>query len=213
LLLSLIEDTVAVLITQTDDNSINISSTVQQQDTAARAIPPTNLTIAEPIVQKSAFVTENVMKLAVSYSGKERRRVLKITRILQSRLKTAECPHPVFFDQDFQHEICRLNGLSHLLSIYRQAQLVIVFLSPTYTDSRYCSGEWRTIAQRFLSNRKNKEATQVLLIKLGQYDMEQLDLVDSDFSVNGMRMSNEEIANTILRRWEIVEENLKRSSQ
>jgi hypothetical protein len=91
--------------------------------------------------------------------------------------------------------------------------LVIVFLSPTYTDSRYCSGEWRTIAQRFLSNRKNKETTQVLLIKLGKYDMQQLDLVDSDFSVNGMRMSNEEIANTILRRWEIVEENLKRSSQ
>jgi len=209
----LIEDTVAVLIAQTDDNSINVSSTVQQQDPAVPPIPPTTLTTAEPIVQRSAFVTENVMKIAVSYSGKERRRVLKITRILQSRMKTPECPHPVFIDQDFQHEICRLNGLSHLLSIYRQAQLVIVFLSPTYTNSSYCSGEWRTIAQRFLSNRKNKEATQVLLIKLGQYDMEQLDLVNSDFSVNGMRMSNEEIADIILRRWEIVEKNLERSDQ
>jgi hypothetical protein len=161
------------------------------------------------IVQKSAFVTENVMKIAVSYSGKERKRVLNITRILQNRMTTSECPDPVFFDKDFQHEVCRLNGLSHLLGIYRRAQLVIVFLSPTYTDSRYCTGEWRTIAQRFLSNRKNKEATQLLLVKLGQYDMEQLDLVDSDFTVNGMRMSNAEIAELILRRWDIIEKNIE----
>jgi len=162
-----------------------------------------------PIVQKSAFVTENVMKIAVSYSGKERKRVLNITRILQNRMTTSECSDPVFFDKDFQHEVCRLNGLSHLLSIYRRAQLVIVFLSPTYTDSRYCTGEWRTIAQRFLSNRKNKEATQLLLVKLGQYDMEQLDLVDSDFTVNGLRMSNAEIAELILRRWDIIEKNIE----
>jgi hypothetical protein len=91
--------------------------------------------------------------------------------------------------------------------------LVIVFLSPTYTDSRYCSGEWRTIAQRFLSNRKNKEVTQLLLVKLGKYDMEQLDLVDSDFAVDGMRMSNEQIANIIFDRWMIVKENLKDRDQ
>ncbi len=150
------------------------------------------------------------MKIAVSYSSKERKRVLKITQFLKDGMDT---PQSVFFDQDFQHETCRVNGLSHLLSIYRQAQLVIVFLSPTYTDSRYCSGEWRTIAQRFLSNRKNKEATQLLLVKLGQYDMEQLDLVESDFAINGMRMSNEQIANLILQRWEIVEKNLEHSDQ
>ena len=148
------------------------------------------------------------MKVAVSYSGKQRKRVLKITRILQRHMSTPECPHPVFFDQDFQHEICRLNGGNHLLSIYRQAQLVIVFLSPTYADSKYCYDEWRTIANRFLSNPKNKDATQLLLIKLGEYDMEQLGLVDRDFPLNGMRRTNEQIAHIIFQRWEAVEKTL-----
>jgi hypothetical protein len=128
-------------------------------------------------------------------------------------MNESQYPLSLFLDQDFQHETCRLNGLSHLLSIYRRAQLVIVFLSPSYTESKYCSGEWRTISQRFLSNRKNKEATQLLLVKLGKYELEQLDLVENDFAVNGMRMSNEQIADIIFRRWRIVEENLKRSDQ
>lgn len=153
------------------------------------------------------------MKVAVSYSSRQRKRVLKIVRILQERMKTPECPQPVFFDQDFQHEICRLNGGNHLLSIYRQAQLVIVFLSPTYADSKYCCDEWRTIANRFLSDPKNKEATQLLLIKLGKYDMEQLGLVDRDFALNGIRRTNEEIAEIIFRRWESVEKKLQVNDQ
>ena len=153
------------------------------------------------------------MKVAVSYSGKQRKRVIKITRILQRLMTTPECPHPIFLDQDFQHEICRLNGGNHLLSIYRQAQLVIVFLSPTYADSKYCYDEWRVIADRFLSNPKNKEATQLLLIKLGEYDMKELGLVDRDFPLNGMRRNNEDIAKIIFQRWEIIEKNLKGSGQ
>jgi hypothetical protein len=172
---------------------------------------PSIPTTAAPTIRKSAFVTENVMKIAVSYSSKDRERVLLITQILKKELTTDECRHPVFFDRDFQHEVCRINGLSHLLSIYRQAQLVIVFLSPTYSNSRYCSGEWRTIAQRFLTTRENKEATQLLLIKLGEYEMEQLDLVASDFPINGTHFNNEEIAKLILQRWECVEENLKQN--
>ncbi|CAF3623681.1 unnamed protein product [Rotaria sp. Silwood1] len=168
---------------------------------------------AASTIRQSAFATENVMKIAVSYSGKERKRVFKITRIIQQQMTTPQCSDPVFIDQDYQHETCRLNGLSHLLSIYRQAHMVIVFLSPTYTDSRYCSGEWRTIAQRFLSNRKNKEATQLLLVKLGPYDMNELDLVDSDFPIDGQRLSNEQIADLILRRWKIVEQNLQQRDQ
>ena len=124
-----------------------------------------------------------------------------------------QCPHPVFFDGDFQHEICRLNGQTHLHSIYRQAKMVVVFLSPTYTDSRYCTGEWRTIAQRFLSTMKNKEVTQLLLVKLGEYDMQQLNLVDGDFAVNGERMTNEQIALLIKDRWDCVEASLDRNRQ
>ena len=182
-------------------------------DSTPSVRPPDISSVPISMPQKSAFVTENVMKLAVSYSGNQRKRVLKIVRILQERMKTPECPQPVFFDQDFQHEICRLNGGNHLLSIYQQAQLVIVFLSPTYGDSKYCYDEWRTIANRFLSDPKNKEATQLLLIKLGKYDLEQLGLVDRDFALNGMRRTNEEIAEIIFRRWESVEQNLQGNDQ
>jgi hypothetical protein len=182
-------------------------------DATVSATPSNNPIAAAPTIEKSVFATENVMKIAISYSSKDRKRVLTITRILQQELRTPECPDPVFFDRDFQHEVCRLNGLSHLLSIYRKAQMVIVFLSPTYTDSRYCSGEWRTIAQRFLTIRKNKEATQLLLIKLGEYEMEQLDLVDNDFPINGLRISNDEIAALILRRWQLIEKDLTQNKQ
>jgi hypothetical protein len=151
------------------------------------------------------------MKIAVSYSGKERKRVLKITRILKDHMNASTNPDAVFFDKDFQHEICRLDGLSHLRSIYRQAQLVVVFLSPSYNDSRYCRGEWREIADRFLADTKNREATQLLLIKLGEYDMKKLELVNNDFSLEGLRMSNKDIADTIFRRWEIIEANLNQS--
>ena len=153
------------------------------------------------------------MRIAISYSSRQRRRVLRITRFLQNRMVTPQCPKPVFFDRDFQHEICRLNGQTHLHSIYRQAQLVVVFLSPTYTDSRYCTGEWRTIAQRFLSTMENREATQLLLVKLGQYDMQKMNLTDADFAVNGERMTNEAIAQLIKERWDCIEENLARNRE
>lgn len=153
------------------------------------------------------------MKIAVSYSSRQRKRVVKITRILQELMDEHECPYPIFLYQDFQHEVCRLNGGNHLLSIYRQAQLVIVFLSPAYVNSKYCYDEWRTIADRFLSDPKNKEATQLLLIKLGECEMKKLDLVDRDFALNGMRRTNEDIAKIIFQRWELVEKNLTGSCE
>jgi hypothetical protein len=84
-------------------------------------------TTTAAVAQPSPFVTENVMNIAVSYSGEKRKRVIKITRLLQNDVTTNECPNPVFLDKDFQHEISRLNGLIHLQSIYRRAQLVVVF--------------------------------------------------------------------------------------
>lgn len=157
----------------------------------------------------SSFVTENVMKIALSYSSEKRKRVVNIARILKNRTTSPECPHPVFFDIDFQHEVCRLNGVSHLQSIYRKAHLVVVFLSPSYHQSKFCNAEWRTITQRFLFDQHNQNEAQLLLVKLGNCDMERLGLTDADFPVNGLRMSNTDIADIICRRSELVERSLE----
>jgi hypothetical protein len=49
-------------------------------------------------------------------------------------------------------------------------------------------------------------------VKLGQYDMEQLGLVDGDFYIDGLRKSNEEIAELIKLRWELVEKSLQQNN-
>lgn len=180
-------------------------------DLSVSAVPQSQITDAS-IENRSAFVTENPMKIAISYSGKERKRVLRITRIIQDRLKTPECPDPVFIDQDYQHEICQVNGHNYVCAIYDRAHLVAVFLSPTYHESTHCTGEYRTIVDRFITNTKFKNIKQLLLIKLGEYD-KTLGLSTRDFPVDGTRRSNKDIAEIILKRWNAVEKHLAQANE
>ncbi|CAF4480365.1 unnamed protein product [Rotaria socialis] len=206
------DDTASVYAESTDDdddNSLSSSNSSVPEIGETTPVTTANTTTTNPIKQNSPFVTENVMKIALSYSSEKRKRVLNIARILKSHVTSPNCPHPVFFDMDFQHEVCRLNGVNHLQSIYRNAHLVVVFLSPSYHKSNYCNSEWRTIIQRFLFDGENRDYTQLLLVKLGDYDMNRLGLVESDFPVNGLRMSNAKIAELISRRSELVEKDLE----
>lgn len=184
----MLDDTAAILISSNDTSN-------------------TPIPVDESPVKKYGFITESQMSIAISYSGRERKRVFKITQFLKKQMKPNHGDYSVFFDQDFQHEICRLNGQHHLHKIYQNAKMVVVFLSPTYTDSRYCTGEWRTIIDRFVTTPDNSEEKQLLLIKLGDYDHKKLDLKATDFSLNGMRKSNEQIAETIFKRWEAIQKN------
>ncbi len=163
----------------------------------------------ESPTRPSPFVTENVMKIAISYSSEHRERVLDITRILKPKVTTDECPHPVFLDSEFQHEICRLNGTNYLQNIYGQARLVVVFLSPSYPESGFCRGEWRAIIDRFLNcGNKDRQDEQLLLVKLGEYDMKALNLTADDFPLDGLRLDNEKVAEIIAQRSNLVEQLL-----
>lgn len=168
----------------------------------------------EPTTGQSPFVTENIMRIAVSYSSEHREQVLDITRILKNKVITDDCPYPVFLDRDFQHEICRVNGLSYLQRIYRKARLVVVFLSPSYPESGFCRGEWRAIVERFLLCRnQDRQDEQLLLVKLGEYDMKVLNLTSEDFPVDGLIFNNEQIADIIEQRLKLVEELLKQNDK
>ncbi|UJR20142.1 hypothetical protein I4U23_023274 [Adineta vaga] len=190
----------------------NSNSTGLIRDPLVTPLISESSTPSTPVDSNSAFVTENPMKIAISYSGKERKRVLNITRIVQGRLKTPDCPEPVFIDQDYQHEVCQVNGHNYVCAIYDQAHLVVVFLSPSYQDSTHCTGEWRTIVDRFITDTRYKNVKQLLLIKLGDYDAKTLGLSKRDFPLDGTRITNTDIAEIILNRWDAVEKHLAQTN-
>ncbi|CAF1046803.1 unnamed protein product [Adineta steineri] len=162
-----------------------------------------------PIKRAPVCITEEPMKIAISYSSAHRERVYKIYEMVQRKLETLECPHPVFIDRDFQHEICRPNGRQYFCTIYKQAHLVVVFLSSSYTKSDHCMAEWEEIFSRFFPVGMNSDPLQLLFIKVDDYDMDKLGLKRSDYPLDAtLQKDNEVIAEIITKRSNIVEQIL-----
>ncbi|CAF1265054.1 unnamed protein product [Adineta steineri] len=162
-----------------------------------------------PIKRIPVCVTEAPMKIAISYSSAHRERVYKITDMVKENVKTLECPYPVFIDREFQHEICRPNGRQYFCTIYKQAHLVVVFLSSSYTKSVHCMAEWEEIFSRFYPVGMKSDPLQLLFIKVDKYDMEKLGLKDSDYPLDAIQQKNDEVIAEIIRqRWVLVEEKL-----
>ncbi|CAF1499514.1 unnamed protein product [Adineta steineri] len=153
-------------------------------------------------------VTEEPMKIAISYSSAHRELVYKIYEMVQRKVEAPECPHPVFIDRDFQDEICRLDGRRYFSTIYNQAHLVVVFLSSSYIESYHCMMEWREIFNKFTPAGMNNDPLQLLLVKVGDYDMEKLDLKRSDYLLDATRLNDDAIAEIITKRSIIVEQKL-----
>ncbi|CAF1502580.1 unnamed protein product [Adineta steineri] len=153
-------------------------------------------------------VTEAPMKIAISYSSAHRERVYKITDMIKENVKTLECPHPVFIDRDFQHEICRFDGRKYFSTIYKQAHLVVVFLSSSYIESYHCMMEWREIFDKFTPAEMNNDPLQLLLVKVGDYDMEKLDLKRGDYVLDATLLNDDKVADIIKERSNMVEQIL-----
>ncbi|CAF1140282.1 unnamed protein product [Rotaria sordida] len=173
---------------------------------------PSSITVV-PIKRTPVCVTEEPMKIAISYSSDDRERVFEITEKVKDSVKTPECPHPVFIDQDFQHEICRLDGRKYVCTIYNRAHLAVVFLSSSYIESDHCMMEWREIFNKYSPAGKNNDPLQFLFVKLSDYDMEKLDLKESDFPLDATRLNNDKVAEIITKRWVIVEQKLTQNNQ
>ena len=120
--------------------------------------------------------------------------------------RTPDNPFPVFFAPNFQDELCGLNGMEKLLKVYRNASLVVVFLSADYNKSPFCEEEWRTIRTRFIYGKQRKQRSRLLFVKLNKFNAEKLNLVPDDFYIDGLKVNDEEIAGEIIKRWRKVEQ-------
>ena len=143
------------------------------------------------------------MKVAVSYAGVTDDRVKAISQLIHEDLQTPNSPSPVFYAPKLQDEIAGLNGMEKLLHVYRQASLVVVFLSTAYHQSPYCMEEWRTIKNRFMYEQKD-HSERLLFVKLSDYDPKELSLVASDFYIDGLRYNDREVADWIITRFRKV---------
>lgn len=141
------------------------------------------------------------MKVALSYSGETEDRVGAISRIIQNDLHTPQSPNSVFYVPDFQDELTGLDGMQKLLKIYRNASLVVVFLSTNYSKSPFCIEEWRSIKERFMYGEGRNQLERLFFVKLTDFDAQELNLVSDDFYIDGLNMDNQQIADQILSRW------------
>ncbi|CAF1150981.1 unnamed protein product [Adineta steineri] len=197
-----------------DCSSISIESRENQSDPTesvneqALTRPVTPATLPSSPISSQArfnFVTENPMKVAVSYAGETESRVTVISKLIHDKLSTPESPFPVFYAPNFQDELAGFNGMKKLLKIYRKASLVVVFLSTTYHTSPFCEEEWRTIRNRFIYAEKEEERKRLLFVKLTDYNAEELNLVSDDFYIDGLKMNDQQVADLIVSRWRKLE--------
>ena len=146
------------------------------------------------------------MRVAISYHGETNDRVKAISQMVHDNITTLEFPDPVFYAPNFQTEIAVFDGIKTLQRIYQQAELVVVFLSNTYHNSRFCYHEWRAIKDRFFVGCDDQEPERLLLVRLGDFNARELSLFADDFYIDGTAMNDEVIAEIIVSRWRQVEQ-------
>ena len=74
-------------------------------------------------------------RVAFSYAGERRPYVAEVARILAKQFSEAE----IFYDRYHEVELARLELAAHLERIYRDADLVVVVLSPEYDRKLWSS--------------------------------------------------------------------------
>lgn len=165
---------------------------------SAIAAPTRPLSPAAPNNQGSRF------KIAFSYRSETKDRVSAINDLVHNSLANSECRNPVFYAPNFDEQMAVIDARRILRHIYEEAQMVVVFLSPTYHGSPFTYHEWRTVRNRFMGSAIRNEDKRLLLIKLDEFNARELDLFDDDFFLDAVNFSSEQIADRILQRWNSV---------
>ncbi|CAF1125156.1 unnamed protein product [Rotaria sordida] len=150
------------------------------------------------------FITRNPMQIALSYNSETNDRIKEISQLIHDSLTTPDCPHPVFYAPNFEDELAVRNGDKVLERIYRRAALVVVFLSTNYHNSQFCYDEWRTIKSRFFVGCNDAEDERLLLVKLSDFNADELSIHPTDFYIDGTDKTDQRLAELIVRRWHKV---------
>ncbi len=102
----------------------------------------------------------NRFRVALSFPGEHRDFVLEVANELAEKLTRDR----VFYDRWYETELVGVEGDIKLLSMYKQADLVIPFFSKYYSKS-WCSVEWNTIRGILVSRRKDDSVIPIYLDK------------------------------------------------
>jgi len=104
-------------------------------------------------VGRTGKLEELRFKVALSFPGELRDRVLEIVNFLKGALPTGS----IFYDDDFTAQLARPNLDNLLQTVYlKNSDLVVVFLSGDYEKKMWCGIEWRAI--RGIINNKSDHA-------------------------------------------------------
>jgi len=116
-------------------------------------------------------------KVALSFPGEKRSYVEQVATGLKESLGTDS----VFYDFDYQSQLCQPNADIILQNIYhRQSQLIVVFLCKEYSEKEWCGLELRAIRDLI----KTKQDNRLILVR---FDNEH---VDGFFSIDGYLDAN-----------------------
>ena len=135
-------------------------------------------------------------RVALSFSGKENAFIAKVAGKLARTLGKKR----VFYYQNFLGELTRFNLDTYLQDLYRQADLIVVFLSAGYEASEFCGLEWRVVRELI----KKRRDAQVMPIKFDDTDVPGLFSIDG--YLDARKHSPQKIAGYIEERLKSLEE-------
>jgi hypothetical protein len=142
-------------------------------------------------VGKTGKLEELRFKVAFSFPGELREKVLEIVNLLKGSLPAGT----IFYDDDFTAQLARPNLDNLLQTVYlKNSDLIVVFLSSDYEKKMWCGIEWRAI--RGIINNKSDHA--VMFIRSD--DAEIPGVYTHDGYIDLKRFSANKVADFILER-------------
>jgi hypothetical protein len=131
-------------------------------------------------------------KAAFSFAGEMRTRVEAIADCVNN-YNQLKCH--VFHDNWFPRRRLR----PELFKLYRRSKLVMVFVSSTYHKKPWCKMDWDSIYPR-----PDENGDTLMIIKLEDFDHDEIPLPKGDGYIDGIIMSNEKIALLIEERYQLL---------
>lgn len=168
------------------------------------ASAPSNSISLTPHLHLPAL-TPNPVKISLSYHDETITRVRSISRRLRECIKLPNNSDLIFDVPNAHANMSVLDRRIASNKVYKQAALVVVFLSPTYHDCKLCYNDWSAITDRFMVPPKDQQSKRLLLVKLDEFDANALGLFKFDFFLDAKDKTDEEVAELIVKRWRTIE--------
>tara|TARA_R110002049_G_scaffold204853_2_gene375328 strand:- start:1274 stop:2335 length:1062 start_codon:yes stop_codon:yes gene_type:complete len=146
--------------------------------------------------------TKDISKInfsvSVSFPGEKRDYVSNVVNFLKDRLGKDK----IFYDFDYQSQLAQPNIDTILQNIYhKQSDLVVIFLFKEYNKKEWCGLEWRSIKDLI----KSRQDKKIMLVRFDQAEIDGLFSIDG--YIDALKFSENELAEFIIERLEIVNNN------